>query len=784
MRSFDGIEIRNGSRITGARGNVELKLLLMIVLLGSPFALADNHGGDAEMSTPLPTITVLGSADGAWEVPGSGYYVSSEEIREQSYDDINRILRKVPGVYLREEDGYGLFPNLSVRGVDTTRSSKITLMEDGVLAAPAPYSAPSAYYSPNAGRMDAIEVLKGASQIQYGPHITGGVVNYVSTPIPSDSQGYFKTIFGEDGETRMHVTYGDVLDLGESGRLGYVLENYYRDTDGFKNIDSSQGFNGGETGFTNMEPMLKLMWEPKSDQYQQFEFKIGYTDRDANETYLGLSEADFNDDPNRRYAASRFDNIATYQTRLYLRHFIEMTDSVDLTTTAYYNRFHRNWYKLNDIRNIDTDGDGVGDGVNSGSASALAGSNGGAGLDVLRGTRAGDLRVKANNRDYYSYGIQFDPTINIKTDSADHEVKFGLRYHVDRVRRFQRYDFYEQASNGSIADNDGDGIAVNRGTNGDAGDRRQETEALALYVQDTISFDKWTVTPGIRFEHLWQDHDDNDRPERSGKNEMDLVGGGIGLEYVWNDEVTFFGGVHRGFSAPSPRAAQHGGLDEETSIAFEAGARYQNNKGITAEVTPFFTHFDDLIVVDNVGGAGTGNTENVGEVDSYGVELMVQYDPGKTLDWGVSTPTYISFTYTNAELDSDSNSEDAESIFAAGRKGNKVPYIPEYLLSVGTGLDFNTFGIFVAGSYVDEVFTSASNTSSQVDGDGNPDARFGKLDSHFVVDLSSYYQLSDNTRLLAGIHNVFDETYLASRHPHGPRPGKSRSAYMGIEVQF
>ena len=113
-----------------------------------------------------------------------------------------------------------------------------------------------------------------------------------------------------------------------------------------------------------------------------------------------------------------------------------------------------------------------------------------------------------------------------------------------------------------------------------------------------------------------------------------------------------------------------------------------------------------------------------------------------------------------------------------------MPYITEYLLSVGTGLDFNTFGIFVAGSYVDEVFTSASNTSSQVDGDGNPDARFGKLDSHFVVDLSSYYQLSDNTRLLAGIHNVFDETYLASRHPHGPRPGKSRSAYMGIEVQF
>ena len=51
-------------------------------------------------------------------------YLDSEDIKQQNYTNINRLLAKVPGVYTREEDGFGLFPNLSIRGNLGTRSEK------------------------------------------------------------------------------------------------------------------------------------------------------------------------------------------------------------------------------------------------------------------------------------------------------------------------------------------------------------------------------------------------------------------------------------------------------------------------------------------------------------------------------------------------------------------------------------------------------------------------------------------------------------------------------------
>lgn len=703
----------------------------------------------------LSDTVIIGSAEELQGTPGSGAVLDEEDIRRHGLDDVNRVVRKIPGVYVREEDGMGLFPNLSLRGVDTNRSSKLTMMEDGILTAPAPYSAPSAYYAPTVGRMSGLEILKGSSQVRFGPHTTGGAVNYLSTPIPSDNEGYLKLMLGTDNDYRLHANYGGLVET-YLGNVGFLGEIYYRNMGGFKEIDSVEagGIDRDQTGFENIEPMLKLSWEPNSDRYQRFELKLGYTDKEADETYLGVTDEDF--DPERRYAASRFDVIETDHTRNYLKHYLELTDAVATETTLYHNRFHRNWYKLNKVNGTDP-------------SAALAAN--GTDLDTLRGTAAGELRVKANNRNYELYGVQNTTT----WDLEQHELTLGLRYHVDSIRRYQWEDLYEQDSDGAIID-----FTPQYKGPDEAGNRWQETKAFAAFLEDRISLGPLTLLPGIRYEHLDYEHIRYDKiPLQKGRGSLDIWAAGLGAVYDLDEQNTVFAGVYRGVSTPGPRANLASDIEEETSLALELGLRHDNSQGFQGELVLFHTSFDNLFVDGNVGGTGSGDSDNAGDVISKGVELRAIYDAGIANNWRFSNPYFLALTYTDATLDGDASSTDPESIFANGKDGNRVPYIPELQLTIGTGFSCERWGAEIQGVYVDSTYTTADNVESS-----STDARFGKTDDYFVVDVSTWYNLSDTVKLTASVRNLFDEQYIVSRHPHGPRGGRPINALAGIEIRF
>lgn len=740
-----------------------MKFCLALMTLTSTFLLAESTAEITEIvesEVQLADVVVIGSKASVVDLVGNGAYVDTEDIRFHNYANVNKILRKVPGVYIREENGFGLFPNISLRGVDTSRSKKVTLMEDGILIAPAAYSAPESYYSPTVGRMSGLEILKGSSQIKYGPHTTGGVINYLSTPITFQRQGYFKTSFGTDGDFRTHTYFSDQKET-DLGVFGYLIEYFHQQNDGFKNIQGDSK----EAGFKKSEPMLKLFWEPKGDLYQRLELKLGYSDATANESYLGITKADFKEDPYQRYHASRFDEFNSQHTTTYLKHYIELSDALRMTTTGYYNKYHRNWYKIANVN-----GGSLAEAVATGSTSGN--------LSTLQGG-AGVFDVRANNRDYASYGIQSTIGLDLEGESITHELELGVRYHCDNVRRYQWDDEYTQNANGEITN-------ITSGAKGGAGNRRQETNATAIFLQDKMTVGKWSILPGLRYEHLAMNYYDRNAADPSTQHgSMNVISGGMGINYKYSEALVLFGGVYKGISTPSPYEHIKDDLNEEHSITTELGTRYSTQNKGAVEVTLFYSEFKNLIVGGNLGSTGTEETENAGDITSYGVELKLEQDLAVFTDWGLKIPIWCAFTWTHARLDGDSQTKDAKSLFSGGKDGNHVPYIPEYQISVGLGLQGAKAGCEITGTWIDDTFTSANNSSQEVNPlTGNPDARFGKTDEYLVVNFTTYYMVSEDLKVFASIHNLFNEIYIASRHSDGIRPGQPLSAMVGLEYIF
>jgi len=210
-----------------------LRLMYAVALLSVAIEAYSGSGFIEE-------ITIVGERSKEEQITGAAQYIDEAKLEEFTYADIQRILRQVPGVSIQIEDGYGLRPNISIRGVATERSSRITLLEDNVLISPAPYSAPSAYYFPTAGRMHAIEILKGPAAITQGPYTIGGAMNLISTPIPGGHSGAVMAEAGEDSTYRVHANYGATLDSG----FGFLLETHQWQSHGFQNIDRSAGHSG------------------------------------------------------------------------------------------------------------------------------------------------------------------------------------------------------------------------------------------------------------------------------------------------------------------------------------------------------------------------------------------------------------------------------------------------------------------------------------------------------------------------------------------------------------
>lgn len=730
------------------------------MLLISCSGLAAVSAQDA-MRTLQP-LTVTGGEAEVLKSVGSAAYVDAEEFRARGYNNIEQIARRVPGVYIRDEDGHGNFPNISLRGVDGSRSQKVTMMEDGILTSPSPYAAPAAYYAPKAGRMSGIEFLKGSSQIRYGPQTTGGVVNYLSTLIPEagDTRFFSRTTYGSHNTFFNQTWYGDMVET-EAGKFSYLLEMHANTTDGFRNIDGS----GSDSGFKLYEPMLKLAFEPNTALKQKFELKIGYTDFDANETYSGISDADIRRSPNRRYASSQFDRHTAEQYRTYLKWIADPSDALRLESAVYFNQFQRNWNKL----------DGLSGTTRTNVGQALADPTA---LLVLQGLGPGNIILRDAYREHESYGWQGQSNFRFNTGNIEHDLALGMRVHYDRAGGTNQTTTYASNLTGGF------GPPV-LGAPASAG--LGEVLATAIYLEDSIQIGALTLRPGIRYEHL-------DVENRTGagvytSSDEHLVMGGLGVNYEIDPENVIFGGIYRGMSPANP-AGYALGTDPEESLGYELGYRHRRD-GFSGELAAFYTDFKNLIApeVGTGGGGGLTASRNGGGAKVWGIESLVTYDHAERNDWGYKLPVYASLTYTHARFARISGARlgNGAGLYSGAVNGAEIPYVPELKLACGIGFTTDNWGVNLDMSYISSTWGSGWNGRTRLNDDNtvaNQTTVDGKIDSQLIFDLSGHYQVNENIRLVGGIQNIFEEQGIATRAPLGPRANAPRMLFAGLEATF
>ena len=735
------------------------KLLLTLAISAVSASLANAQ----EVDGTIEEVTIVGSREQAQRIAGSAHYIGSDKLAQFAYSDIQRIAREVPGVAIQIEDGYGLRPNIGIRGVATERSGRITLLEDNVLIAPAPYSAPSAYYFPTVGRLSAIEVVKGPAAITQGPYTIGGALNMVSTPIPTEMSGNIVTEAGENSTYRVHATYGG---RSESG-LGFLLETHQWQSDGFQDIDRSDN----NTGLDVEDYTVKLSYAP-SDSAHAIELKLQSTEQNSNQSYLGLTDRDFDNNAFRRYGISALDNIKTEHEQQILRYSYDISDSLDVSVTAYNNEHQRDWFKT---EGIDIDGSSSAEDFDRASwANVLQAINSGTSLSgfnpdqlqsILNGssdTAPGSIQLRSNKREYFSRGLQVGLNFSGMIGSSLHDLEFGIRLHEDEEDRLQRNSNYSQ-NNGELTLDD-------LGILGNAGNRVQQAQALAIHIHDNIQLGDWTLSPGLRYEDIEQKRtrfaDGELRTFRdSRQNDTQAFLPGLGILYQVNDSLSLLGGAHKGFTAPSNSP----NVDEETAFNYELGFRYQNGS-LSTELIGFMSDYDNILgeCTSSSGSDCTiGDAFNGDAATVAGLELLVSANLARSSSYRI--PVSLSYTLIDGEFDTDIADTD---FFGSVSKGDPLPYLPENQFLASVGFEKNNWAAYLSGNYVDEVCVRASC------GD------FEKTDNTFTVDISANYQFSSALNFYARVENLTSEEDILGRQPYGARPNKDRTVTAGLRFNF
>lgn len=277
---------------------------------------SDRSGAAAVEPDPpiaLPPVIVTGYnlEPGVPVVPlgevGSRNVFGPTQVRETGAREINDLVQYMPAISTRPYNGgEASAPSFSMRGLpDDGLTEYVNVLVDGVPASPMPYGWTAFSFLPvTPDRLFAVDYIRGAHSVRYSPNTVGGVLNFITLPIPEAPSVSARGTFGDYG-------YLSVLGSGGGtwGATGLGASYVYREGDGYRDRG---GFTQHDVNLKGRQALDDQSWLAASVSYMY----------DEHQAPGGLTAAEYEADrfgnarPRNRFEGDRLVTDVVYHRDL------------------------------------------------------------------------------------------------------------------------------------------------------------------------------------------------------------------------------------------------------------------------------------------------------------------------------------------------------------------------------------------------------------------------------------------------------------------------------------
>ncbi|HTA88372.1 MAG TPA: TonB-dependent receptor [Polyangiaceae bacterium] len=670
-----------------------------------------SEASSASSSASATEIVVQGNKIEALKrASGSGTSIGEREIRNAQPESSSELLRRVPGVQVRQEDPMGLRLNLGVRGLSPIRSRLILMEEDGIPVVVSPYGEPELYYTTAVERVQRLDVIKGSDVLEYGPQTVGAVIELHTWNPTEHPSWYLSDQVGSRG-------FGEVIGRysNTTNDIGYVAQVMRKSGDGYRDM-----------GFYATDAFGKMVVPTGSSG--TLTLKLGFHDELAHTTFTGLTDLLYRQDP-RQDTLTPNDYLAIRRYEVGLSHEQQLGQRTALHSALF-------GYEMSLGQRLQDFDRGPKPNIYQRivDPSAL----------FLRNTSS--LRDRA----YYVAGASSELEHHITSGTIEQRITVGARAMADVARRKLSMGASPTADSGQpLTDN------------------TTQIIGLSGWAQDQIAFGHTLlITPAVRIEHSSSfetlhltDNDPPTPPQAADLHASAQSNGltpGVGV-ILGSPKLNAFSDVYRGYSAPQLSQAitpdgQDAHLPAETSVNFEIGARGRLGTWLRAEADGFFIDFGNQLISNNPLSGNTSELIAGGPTHHLGAEATATLRVGKALELPLDIDLGAQYAYVRAR-------------FAGGTyDGHTVPYSPANTATLTldaalpVGLSAQASLSYIGDQYSDE-------QNSVIPG---PTGLDGIIDAYTVIDVGARYRYAPSgVSFGVSVKSLLNDVYISDRLPNG-----------------